>query len=314
MNKTRPCILLIDDSPLELRVLTMILSKMYDIKAASTGEAGIETAMNNDIDLILLDLNMPETSGFEVLIKLKDCECTAHIPVIIVTSSDSSNDEVRGLALGASDFIRKPLDAVVSFRISMCLQLINQMKMIEKFGLIDGLTGVNNRRSFDQTIKAEWSRAMRSSEPLGLMIVDFDKFKRFNDTYGHINGDICLKTISEVMVRTVKRGNDLVFRWGGEEFAIILPKTSLKGVLEVAERVRENIEETEIIMDENVSKITVSIGAGVIVPSADEGFETAYDKFYISVDKALYLAKAKGRNRVETPTDNDNDDNDGQNE
>ena len=299
MTVNRPCVLIIDDSPLELRALSMILQKMYNVLLASNGEEGIVIAQENQVDLVLLDLNMPRMSGFEVLCALKDMQETAHIPVIIVTSSDSSNDEVRGLALGASDFIRKPLDAVVNFRINMCLQMVSQMKLIERFGLIDGLTGVNNRRSYDQTILVEWATAMRSKEPLGMMMVDVDKFKAFNDRYGHINGDVCLKAISEVMVKTVMRGSDYVFRWGGEEFAILLPSTPIEGVLEVAERVRKSIAETSVKCGDEVTYVAVSIGAGSTVPPQEKDYSKTLEKFSISVDSALYKAKANGRNRVE---------------
>ena len=295
----RPCILVIDDSSLELRATSNILSSMYDVKIATGGREGIRVAQNSEIDLILLDLNMPEISGFEVLCELKDSEKTADIPVIIITSSESINDEVRGLALGASDFIRKPIDAVVSFRVGMCLQLIAQMKLIEKFGLIDGLTGINNRRSFDQMMKSEWNHALRNKNCLGLLMIDIDKFKQFNDDYGHINGDMCLQTISEVMVNTVLRGNDSVFRWGGEEFAVILPATPLEGVLEVAERIRKNIEEAPIVMGEITANVTVSIGAGTVTPTTSFENSSEFDSFNTCIDKALYLAKDKGRNRVE---------------
>ena len=298
MSCKKPCILIIDDSPLGLRATSNILSPMYEVKSASGGREGIEIAKETKVDLILLDLNMPGMSGFEVLCELKDTEKTADIPVIIITASESSNDEVRGLALGASDFIRKPIDAVVSFRVGMCLQLISQMKMIEKFGLVDGVTGINNRRSFDQTIKTEWIHALRNKTCIGLMMIDIDKFKQFNDEYGHINGDLCLQNISQVMVNTVLRGNDSVFRWGGEEFAVILPATPLDGVFEVAERVRRNVEETEIYLNDIITRVTVSIGVGSITPTSPFDASSEYDDFCEKIDKALYKAKKEGRNRV----------------
>ena len=295
----RPCILIIDDSQLELRATSRILSAMYDVKIASSGREGLRIAQEEEIALILLDLNMPEMSGFEVLIELKDCDMTKEIPVIIITSSESSNDEVRGLALGASDFIRKPLDAIVSFRVSMCLQLVTQMKMIERFGLIDGLTGINNRRSFDQSIKTAWAHALRSKTNIGLMLIDVDKFKNFNDEYGHINGDLCLQVISDKMLKTIMRGNDSVYRWGGEEFAVMLPETPIEGVLEVAERIRKNIETVPIVMGEVKTNVTVSIGCGSIVPRYQIDQEEEFENFKKSIDEALYLAKKNGRNKVE---------------
>ena len=296
----KPCILIIDDSHLELRATSRILSSMYNVKIASGGREGIKIALEEEIALILLDLNMPEMSGFEVLIELKDNELTKDIPVIIITSSESSNDEVRGLALGASDFIRKPLDAIVTFRVSMCLQLVSQMKMIERFGLIDGLTGINNRRSFDQSIKTAWAHALRSKTNIGLMMIDVDKFKNFNDEYGHINGDLCLQVIADKMVKTLMRGNDSVYRWGGEEFAVILPETPIEGVLEVAERIRKNIECMPVKLGEVNAYVTVSIGAGSIIPRFQIDQEDEFENFKKSIDDALYLAKKSGRNRVES--------------
>ena len=298
MAGKRPCVLVIDDSMLELRATSNILSSMYDVLVAKGGREGIEIANESNVDLILLDLNMPGMSGFEVLCELKDTEKTSHIPVIIITSSDSISDEVRGLALGASDFIRKPLDAIVSFRVGMCLQLISQMKMIEKFGLVDGLTGINNRRSFDQTIKSEWIHALRNKNCIGLLMIDIDKFKQFNDEYGHINGDLCLKAVSDVMVKTVLRGCDSVFRWGGEEFAVILPQTPLEGAIEVAERIRTNIEGTCINFGEVSASVTVSVGVGSIVPNTPIDASNEFDEFRSEIDKALYRAKKEGRNRV----------------
>ena len=299
MAGRRPCVLVIDDSQLELRAVSKILSSMYDVLSARCGREGIEIANENEVDLVLLDLNMPGMSGFEVLCELKDNERTAHIPVIIITSSDSISDEVRGLALGASDFIRKPLDAIVSFRVGMCLQLINQMRMIEKFGLVDGLTGINNRRSFDQTIKSVWGHALRNKDCVGLLMIDIDWFKRFNDEYGHINGDLCLKVVADVMVKTVLRGSDSVFRWGGEEFAVILPATPLDGAIEVAERIRKNIESTSICFGDIRASVTVSIGVGSVSPSAPFETSSEFDNFREEIDKALYRAKREGRNRVE---------------
>ena len=294
----KPCILIIDDSLFELRATSSILSSMYDVKVATGGREGIKIAMESEIDLILLDLDMPEMSGFEVLCELKDTEKTADIPVIIITSSESSSDEVRGLALGAADFIRKPIDAIVSFRVGMCLQLISQTKMIKEFGLVDGLTGVNNRKSFDQTVKSEWTHAHRNRTSMGLMLVDVDGFRQFNSEYGHTNGDSCLQIITEVMVKTLHRGNDCVFRWGGKEFAIILPSTPIEGVLEVAERIRKNIENTEIKLNDVTARVTVSIGAGSIIPDYPFESSSEYDDFCAEIGNALYQAKKEGRNRV----------------
>jgi diguanylate cyclase (GGDEF)-like protein len=298
-NEKKHCLLAIDDSPMQLRALSHILSPLYEVKVAKSGTSGIDLAQRYDVDLILLDLIMPDMSGFEVLSALKNLEETKDIPVIFITGSDSNEDEEKGLALGAVDYIRKPfVDSIVKLRVGIHLQLIDQMKIIESFGLLDGLTGVNNRRNFDRVIKTEWNRAMRTKEWLGMLMLDIDKFKTFNDTYGHINGDTCLKTVAHVMQSTVMRGNDFVFRWGGEEFAVLLPSTALDGAITVAERLRENIATTPIQCGGDTVFVTVSMGVGTIIPSTTD-MSDEFNTFCVNLDKALYRAKENGRNRVE---------------
>jgi len=299
-------ILVVDDTPMQLKALSKILSSDYDVIIAQSGEEGLKLAHENKVDLILLDLNMPDLSGFEVLSRLKESEKTKDIPVIFITGSDSYDDELEGLSLGAVDFIRKPfVGAIVNMRVGLHIQLleqntklIQQMKIIEAHSLIDGLTGANNRRAFDRVIKNEWSRALREKEWLGMLFIDIDKFKVFNDTYGHLNGDNCLKAISAVMQQTIKRGGDYVFRWGGEEFAALLPNTSIEGVLNVAENLRSAIAATPIQCDDEITFVTVSIGAGAIIPEGQEHIK-GFEIFCTKLDKALYLAKENGRNRVE---------------
>jgi len=295
-------VLIIDDSPFELRAISSILAGQFEVLLAKNGKSGIELAIRNRVDLILVDLNMPDMSGFEVLAELKSMDETAHVPVIIITGSESSEDEVKGLALGASDFIRKPfVGAVVNLRVNMHIKLRNYIHTIERLSTIDGLTGISNRRGFDQIVKVEWSRAARKREWLGMLILDIDLFKNFNDKYGHLNGDTCLKIVAQVMVDAVARGNDFVFRWGGEEFVALLPDTSIDGVMAVAERIRTKLTKTEIYCDDEVTTVTASIGAGAIIPpvsSSSKNKSEGLEEFFIRLDKALYCAKESGRNKV----------------
>jgi len=296
-KNSKQCILAIDDTPMHLRVLIDILSPVYDVKVAKSGTAGLEMLQKYNVDIILLDLFMPGMSGFEVLSKLKESDDTKQIPVIFITGSDSPNDEVRGLNLGAVDYIRKPfVEAVVKLRVGVHLKLVAQMKIIEKFSLTDGLTGINNRHNFDQAVKLEWNRAIRAKENLGVLLADIDNFKLFNSRYGHLNGDACLKTVANVMKETVMRGNDFVFRWGGEEFVVLLPDTSLDGAVIVAERIRENVAAAVIQCGEETTSATISIGAGSVRPF---GQTENFEDFYAKLDKVLYRAKENGRNRVE---------------
>jgi len=298
-NTAKQCVLAIDDTPMQLTALGRILSPLYDVKMAKSGEAGLKLAEEHNVDIILLDLVMEDMSGFDVLSHLKRSDKTKHIPVIFITGSDSSEDEEKGLALGAVDYIRKPFsEAVVKLRVAIHLQLIKQMKVIEKLSLTDGLTGIGNRRSFDKTMESTWSIVARSNGCLSVLMLDIDNFKNFNDTYGHLSGDTCLKLVAATMKESVGRGSDAVFRWGGEEFAVLLPGTDIDGALLVAERIREAVAAMRINLDTGATSVTVSIGAGSIAPSRGD-YLAALNEFCTGLDKALYRAKEKGRNWVE---------------
>ena len=302
MNEDSPkrCILVIDDTPIQLVMLGRILSTKYNVKMAKTGEEGFKLAAEHDIDLILLDLYMPGMTGFEVLSRLKESDKTKHIPVILVTGSASNEDEAEGLTLGAVDYIRKPFtEIVVMLRVEVHLRLVAQMKMIESFSMTDGLTGINNRRSFEQTVKSIWSLSKRENNCIGMLMMDIDKFKNFNDKYGHLNGDICLKTVAAVIRDTIRRESDSVYRWGGEEFMVLLPGTNIEGTLQVAENIRKNVADAQINLDGEAAFVTISIGAGAIVPNIHMEFDKDFIKFLKDLDKALYRAKENGRNRIE---------------
>jgi len=299
MRGTNHRILIIDDTPMQLVELGRILSSRYEVKIAKSGEEGLKVLKEHHIDLILLDLIMPGMSGFEVLARLKESEETANIPVIFITGSALAEDEAKALSLGAVDYIHKPfVDIVVNLRVGIHLRLVEQMKFIENISLTDGLTEIGNRRSFDQAVKSEWNHAKRAKEHFSMLLLDIDKFKLFNDTYGHLNGDICLKTVASVIGDSLERGRDNVFRWGGEEFAVLLPCTQIEGAMMVAERIRKNVAAAPIRHRGETTFVTISLGVGSIVP-ADAGFEEAFAEFSACVDRALYRAKENGRNRVE---------------
>jgi diguanylate cyclase (GGDEF)-like protein len=299
-TEEKQSILLVDDAPLHLLALHDILHETYHVTIAKSGEEGLALALKENTDLILLDLVLPGMSGFDVLVKLKEEPKTKDIPVIILTGSDAPEDEIKGLDLGAVDYIKKPfISRVVKQRVGIHLKLLAQMRIIEQFSLTDGLTGISNRRSYDKAIRSEWSRAMREQTYLGKIMMDIDHFKIFNDTHGHLNGDYCLKVMARVLTEKTKRSNDHVFRWGGEEFAILLPSTNNEGVIAVAENIRKAIEETPIGLDNGeVVFVTASFGAGAVIPPHAESEETIQN-FCAYIDRALYIAKEKGRNRVQ---------------
>ena len=299
-NTTKQCILIIDDDPIQLKVLGHILFPQYDVKTAKNGETGLRLAAKYNIDLILLDLVMQDMSGFEVLSQLKASDETKHIPVIFVTGSISNEDEAKCLALGAVDYIRKPFtEVIVGLRVKIHLQLVAQMRTIENLSLTDGLTGISNRRGFDQMIKATWIHTRRANDCLSVLLLDIDKFKQFNDKHGHLNGDTCLKAVANTIKTTLERESDHVYRWGGEEFAVILPYTPIDGAMLIAERIRENVATAPIQLEGGETvHITISIGAGSVAPTYMDSDKSFVD-FWTKLDKALYRAKENGRNRVE---------------
>ena len=290
-------ILITDDEKFNLDILGNILSPLYNILIARSGARALELAKQNKPDLILLDVVMPEMSGFEVITKLNECESTVHIPVIFITGLTDPADEEHGFFLGAVDYIAKPFNkAIVKARVNTHIKIVDQMRTIERIGLIDPLTRVSNRRGFENRFNADWGRSVREQTPISFMIMDIDKFKVYNDTYGHHQGDVALRTFAETASNALNRSTDFFARWGGEEFVILLPNTDSIGAAGVAENVRRAIEDVDVpTEDGDITKLTVSIGIHSITPEAD----TSAADFMAKADQALYRAKELGRNRVE---------------
>ncbi|MCL2194004.1 MAG: diguanylate cyclase [Treponema sp.] len=297
-TKPKNSILVVDDEVGNLQVLAHILGMEYTIYTAKNGANAIEKAKEYMPDLILLDIIMPDMDGYQVLIELKSLETTKKIPVIFITGLSSIEDEAKGLSLNAADYISKPFSpTIVKLRVQNLIQIVNQLRTIERLSLVDQLTGIPNRRSFDERINAEWKRAIREGgpAPISILVMDVDHFKTYNDTYGHQQGDLALQVVAGVFSRHLKRSVDFAARWGGEEFIGLLPGTSLDGALEIAEDIRKSVENMEIDhYNGSSSKITVSIGVSTQKPTQS----TWTDSFISMADRALYNAKAAGRNRV----------------
>ena len=289
-------LLLVDDEKSNLKLLTHILGQEYTIYTATNGANAVEKAGEYVPDLILLDILMPEMDGYETLFQLKNCAKTQKIPVIFITGLSSSEDEEKGLSLDAADYISKPFSArIVKLRVRNQIQIVNQLRTIERLSMIDQLTNIPNRRSFDEQLRAEWNRAIREQSPISLLMFDIDKFKDYNDTYGHQQGDTVLQAVAKVITQLARRSSDFAARWGGEEFVMLLPGTPLADALDIAEKIRVNIENEVIPCAGNsTTKVTVSIGVHTQIP-AQENLSGA---FLSAADKALYAAKAAGRNKV----------------
>lgn len=298
-------ILIVDDERSNLEVLSHILKpgdadpihSNYMLTVTKSGQSALTKVLNDKPDLILLDIIMPDMSGFDVLTVLQCSDITRSIPVIIITGLSSIEEEEKGFAMGAVDYITKPFhSSIVRARVRTHLRIVEQMRTIERIGLIDVLTNITNRRGFDNQITMEWSRAIREKTPVSFLMIDIDKFKELNDTYGHQQGDVILKRIAQILTSTLKRSADFAARWGGEEFAVLLPDTALDGALEVAESIRKNIEAATFPSIRGFSglKVTVSIG----VASESPVFDSVMSDFIGRADKALYASKESGRNKV----------------
>lgn len=286
-------ILIVDDERSNINALKYALQSMCSIYVAIDGTTALEIARKVIPDLILLDVLMPDISGYDVLAELKRDNLTHRIPVIFITGLDSIEDEEKGFALGAADYITKPFNnAIVKARVKTQLQIIEYINTIEQLGSIDTLTNIPNRRGFDNRMNTEWIRSMREKEPISILMIDIDKFKLYNDTYGHLLGDNALKSVAAVIKKMLMRRTDVVSRWGGEEFIVLMLNTGLDGALVIAERIRAAVER-EIIQGTNTS-VTISIGVNSEIPTT----QRTISDFISEADKALYAAKNSGRNRV----------------
>ncbi|MDR0784322.1 MAG: diguanylate cyclase [Treponema sp.] len=288
-------ILIVDDEEVNLTTLKLILGMEYILFTACTGADALRQLEENIPDLILLDIMLPDISGFELLEKLKSNPATVQIPVIIVTGLSGQEEEERGFFLGAVDYITKPFNnAIVCARVKTHIRMLSHMRTIERLSMIDPLTNIANRRSFDERIRIEWKLSQREGGNIAFLMIDIDKFKDYNDTYGHPQGDTLLKAVAHTIETSILRASDLVARLGGEEFGVILPDTSLEDSLVVAERIRSNVSALQVPLENGfITRVTISIGA--VSASAQT---ISMESFISQADKNLYKAKEGGRNRV----------------
>ncbi len=296
MKSDKPRILVVDDEVFNLQFLTDLLIADHHISTAKDGMKALQLTESLLPDLVILDVVMPGMDGYEVIRALKADKTTRHIPVIFLTSLDNAQDEEKGLSLGALDYISKPFHpAIVMARVNNILELVQHRKLLEKIALIDGLTGIPNRRAYDDRLRDEWQRACRSGDPFSLAFVDVDFFKSFNDTYGHAAGDLALKKVAQTLNRVLKRSSDFVARYGGEEFAFILPSISFQNAQAFAVQACREIH--NLALEHKASKaedvITISVGGATTVPARNHHL-VAFTKH---VDMMLYQAK-EARNRA----------------
>ncbi len=296
-DTTKPTILIVDDLPMNIKLLGDSLKSSYRVRLATSGPKALAIAgSGNPPDLILLDIVMPGMDGYEVCRQLKARRSTRNIPIIFITAKDQEKDETMGLEIGAVDYITKPFSLpIVNARIRTHLELKRHRDILENLSTLDGLTGVPNRRTFDERLSMEWRRAIRESTFLALLMVDIDHFKAFNDNYGHLAGDDCLKLVARSLAAAVKRPGDYFARYGGEEFACILPQTDLGGIGHLAESMLACIETLHIPhrYSSVADHVTISVGGACLLPTAPADVNVLIE----AADRCLYEAKKEGRNR-----------------
>ena len=294
LEEATPIVLVIDDSPDVHRLLKARLRhEELVLVTASSGSDGLQHAKGSRPAIILLDLDMPDMDGFEVLRRLKDDSATHEIPIIVLSGLQSAQDKVTAFDLGAVDYITKPFNLTeLRVRVRSALRMHRLVQMLAQRAHIDGLTGLWNRAHFNRRWEEEVAGCTRHQRPLSMAMIDVDHFKSINDTYGHPAGDAVLQGIGRILARE-SRQSDIACRYGGEEFALIMPDTTADDAMIVCERFRATLEQTSWPRHPERT-VTVSIGlagssqAGAL--SAEQWIEVA--------DANMYAAKQGGRNRV----------------
>jgi diguanylate cyclase (GGDEF)-like protein len=324
-QKKKDIILIVDDHANNLAVLFDYLRHLgFKILVAESGQDAIDVIEIVMPDIILLDVMMPGMDGFETCSHLKLSPKTRHIPIIFMSALSETVDKVKGFKLGAVDYVTKPVQSEeVLARVNAHLALrklqkdlelqnhrlqeeIRERKRVEakleklnkkllRLATLDGLTQVPNRRRFDEYLDLQWQQMSRHGQYLSLILCDIDYFKKYNDTYGHQQGDDCLQRVAKAISGGVKRPADLVARYGGEEFAVILPHTDASGAERVAEDIHLEIGRLKALHISSAvhEYVTLSIGIATTIPISQLSPEALIGV----ADQALYEAKRSGRNR-----------------
>lgn len=297
ISARRARLLVVDDQPINIQAIHQIFGGTHDVFMATKGEQALEFCNKTPPDLVLLDVVMPDMDGLEVCRRLKSQADTRDIPVLFVTGHGQPEQEDACWEAGCVDFINKPFNpTTLRSRVRAHLLLKFQAELLRGMAFADGLTGVGNRRSFDERFDLEWRRCRRIGAPLALIMVDVDFFKLYNDHYGHQAGDDCLRAAAGKLKGALKRPQDMVARYGGEEFVCLLPETHHAGATAIAHALELAVRGLQIAhAGSSVAPVvTISLGVGTAMPGNPPDAQT----LLLFADKQLYRAKEEGRGRV----------------
>jgi len=295
-------ILVVDDTEINIEILNELLGDEYNVLSALDGEFALEIAHDDIPDLILLDIMMPTMNGYEVCRRLKENKTTRDIPIIFITAITDEEAIEKAYDVGGVDYIIKPfrpkeLLARVKRELELHRYIIELKKSKDELKLLastDSMTNLYNRRYFSKTSKHILDLAKRNSTDLSIIMFDLDNFKKINDIYGHTIGDSVIVAFANIL-KTHQRTSDIICRFGGEEFIVLLPETNLKGASVVAEKIRVELESTKILIEsDRYIQLTVSAGVTDIRVSEEVDIEASITRS----DKALYMAKNSGRNKI----------------
>ena len=289
-------VLIVDDSLVQAAQLKSILEDDYDVTTVHTAAEGLSAASSDEFSLILLDVVMPDMDGFMLLKKLQDELITRHIPVNLITSLADIENEQRGLTLGAVDYIVKPFHPlIVKARVNTHIKLYQYRKQVEYQSMTDQLTGVANRRKHDRISVVKWQEAVRLKVPFSICMFDIDKFKVYNDTFGHPAGDKVISSVAKTAASFLRRNTDFFARYGGEEFVACSMGDNAETAFGHLKKIRQAVEDLHIPHNPSTSQwVTISIGGVTVIPQMD----SSYDAYLKIADTMLYDAKRFGRNRV----------------
>jgi len=296
-NEPKPLtVLVIEDHPDQRDLLAIVLQREgYRVVTAGNGLDAIDKLKKEPVQIALSDIMMPKMDGFELIKTIRSDTVLKGIYLILITARIQEGDRVRGLDLGADDYITKPFSfSELLARVRVGSRVVNYQQNLEYQTQIDPLTGLFNRRAFEKKIEEEFERAKRYDHPLSVLILDIDNFKTINDTYGHHGGDTALIKISDTL-REKTRRSDFAARYGGEEFVLILPETDQDSAVQVAGKVHEEIRSRTFGTSISPFSLTVSVG----LCSTSTRTYSDWRQMLEAADQALYVAKNRGKNRIE---------------